>query len=577
MKADYQIKPLIVNEKTLKYNDENCKLYTVDFDLLIKNSKYFYDKRKQYENSSQISIEKQIFDVDNQTLQSFVSCCQNEPFQIDDSNVYQLHCLSFIYQVSRLTELTTTYMKEHNKRLLLKTITFLNQYPTINDSIFNIDIHNEEDAVASNLFEFIEEEDFFSFPTHFHYKILQKFFDQTDQILLSSANKELIHRFLFTCLEKHGKEASVLFSLINYENEDDQFINTILYLDEEKFDFNMIDSRILFQIVMKQKDSINFLKKKIYQFENEKEHHKYFEIGDKTDGMVSFLASNQNKYDPDFVASVSSNDIYNLICPEDENKNIFCFRYVHIKEPSSLSIELEKEVFISRIVFYTPPDKYPKSVSCKIGEIFLINDFKFESKKCQEIILEKPTKIKSLQFIIHDINDGEVHFSRINRIELFTPENTAVFESLLQESKDHDRHRCGVILIASHYDTNYFYLKNDSKHWITTNNKPGSWLQIELTKGYAILTGFRFRKTKNHLTLHYKIIATDDKNKEERTWKTLIDVKNENEINVTRKFNELSPRVKFIRLVQTGKNIKNDELKLKHFELFGYYFDGPIP
>lgn len=146
-------------------------------------------------------------------------------------------------------------MKEHNKRLLLKTITFLNQYPTINDSIFNIDIHNEEDAVASNLFEFIEEEDFFSFPTHFHYKILQKFFDQTDQILLSSANKELIHRFLFTCLEKHGKEASVLFSLINYENEDDQFINTILHLDEEKFDFNMIDSRILFQIVMKQKDS----------------------------------------------------------------------------------------------------------------------------------------------------------------------------------------------------------------------------------------------------------------------------------------------------------------------------------
>ena len=40
----------------------------------------------------------------------------------------------------------------------------------------------------------------------------------------------------------------------------------------------MIDSKVLIKTHMKQKDSIIFSRKKIHQFENEKGHHKYFEI-----------------------------------------------------------------------------------------------------------------------------------------------------------------------------------------------------------------------------------------------------------------------------------------------------------
>lgn len=131
-------------------------------------------------------------------------------------------------------------------------------------------------------------------------------------------------------------------------------------------------------------------------------------------------------------------------------------------------------------------------------------------------------------------------------------------------------------MTASHYVADYFYLlKTD--HWITTHSCPNSWFQIELTKGYAILTGFRFRKIEDYETLHYQIIATDYKNKEERLWKKLYDIENEKETYVVRKFSELSPRVKFVRLVQTKKNPKSSKCLIFNSSFFGYYFDGPIP
>ncbi|KAK8844441.1 hypothetical protein M9Y10_024299 [Tritrichomonas musculus] len=555
IKQDYhQIKPLLVNEKMIKYEDQ---LYKIDFDLIIKNSNYFYDNRKQYENFKVIEIKKQKFNIDNQVMQSFLLCCQNEPFQINDSNVYPLHCLSFIYSVPRLTELTTNYMKENDRRLLLKTISFINQYSTTDESIFNIDIHNEENALVSNLNDFIEEEELLFLPVHFLYKIIKKFIEQN---LLDSTKKELIYKFLFSCLKKHGKEASVLFSLINFESEDDRFINELLNLDEDNFDFKMIDSKALFQIIMKQKKN---------------NHHEYFTLSNESGGIISFLASNQNKFDPNFIASVSTNDVYDLLCHQEQCP--FRFRYCQKNEPSSLHIELEKEAVIKKIFFYTPNNDYPKSVSFKIGED--LYDYQFESKNCQEINLNKTSKIKSLDFMFQGDNDGKIHCFRLNGIELFTPENNAIFQSLL-ESHNHDRHKCGVFLKASHYDTNYFYLKDNSNHWITTNNVAFSWLQIELTKGYTILTGFKLRKTETFKTLHYKIIATDDKNKEEHLWKTLYKTedKGKDEVNIVRVFNELSPRIKFIRIVHTGKNSQNNfELKLNNFDIFGYYFEGPIP
>lgn len=57
-------------------------------------------------------------------------------------------------------------------------------------------------------------------------------------------NSEII-KFLFGCLDKYGKEASVLFSFINFENQSIEVVNRLLKNYSDVFDFNMINSTLL--------------------------------------------------------------------------------------------------------------------------------------------------------------------------------------------------------------------------------------------------------------------------------------------------------------------------------------------
>ena len=115
----------------------------------------------------------------------------------------------------------------------------------------------------------------------------------------------------------------------------------------------MIDSKALFQIIMKQKKN---------------NHHEYFTLSNESGGIISFLASNQNKFDPNFIASVSTNDVYDLLCHQEQCP--FRFRYCQKNEPSSLHIELEKEAVIKKIFFYTPNN-------CLLYTSVLCNKFSF--------------------------------------------------------------------------------------------------------------------------------------------------------------------------------------------------------
>ena len=75
---------------------------------------------------------------------------------------------------------------------------------------------------------------------------------------------------------------------------------------------------------------------------------------------------------------------------------------------------------------------------------------------------------------------------------------------------------------------------------------------------------------------NYRIICTDDVNKAEDEWTTLIEVeengKDEHKILDIYEFSKQSPPCKYIRLLQTGPNW-DDALNLVfiHFDLFGKY------
>lgn len=51
--------------------------------------------------------------------------------------------------------------------------------------------------------------------------------------------------FLFTCLDKHGKDASILFSFVDFENQSIDVVNRLISNYSNVFDFNMINSTLL--------------------------------------------------------------------------------------------------------------------------------------------------------------------------------------------------------------------------------------------------------------------------------------------------------------------------------------------
>ena len=101
--------------------------------------------------------------------------------------------------------------------------------------------------------------------------------------------------------------------------------------------------------------------------------------------------------------------------------------------------------------------------------------------------------------------------------------------------------------------------------------------KFELTRGTAVLNGFRLFKCSCNMPKSYKLICTDDSSKPELSWTTLIEInektENEHEILDIYEFPHPSPPTRFVRLVLTGKNW-SDQLHLQflHFDLFGSYF-----
>lgn len=112
---------------------------------------------------------------------------------------------------------------------------------------------------------------------------------------------------------------------------------------------------------------------------------------------------------------------------------------------------------------------------------------------------------------------------------------------------------------------------------ICTYAREKSWFQVELTRGTAILNRFRLKRSNPFKMRNYKIICTDDLNKPESDWKTLIEIneKTENEHKVLDiyEFAHPSPPVRFIKLIATKSDWDNDlRLRFYHFDLFGTYF-----
>ncbi|KAK8883083.1 hypothetical protein M9Y10_045731 [Tritrichomonas musculus] len=303
------------------------------------------------------------------------------------------------------------------------------------------------------------------------------------------------------------------------------------------------------------------------------------EISITKPGILANLKEKQKTpFDRYFVASQSSNDIYNLLVPRTDD--IFT---TNDEDSFFIEFQLEAKIMITGVRIYSSDSCFPRSFDIAVdGEtVKSVKDARELNGKLKEMTVNFiPVRGRIVRFIQTGPNwDKGSNFLNIKGFELLSSESKyskGVFATLVNESKSKDQHKCPVVASAYNFDFNRFH-SIDTKSNIYTFGFKNSWFQIELTRGTAVLSGFRLMRCNPEKIRNFKLICTNDPRMPESSWTKLIEIneKTEKEHKVIDiyEFPNPSPPTKFVRIVQTGHNWVNDDfLVFQHFDLFGFYF-----
>lgn len=207
--------------------------------MIIKNSNYFYHQSDDFKNKEDIEIPEEDIEIEDESLKTFILCCQNESFQLTDSNVFPLYQLSIKYEVPGLLQLAQDYIKQNNQNLCIKSIIFkIQQKPPLNDT------KAEEESVSYNFFNFIDNDSLISLPMPILYRIMNSEIVQSE-LKKSDEKRAKTTEFLFKCLDLRKREASVLFLNFDIENQRIDLLKRLIDDYSEIFDFSMINPKYL--------------------------------------------------------------------------------------------------------------------------------------------------------------------------------------------------------------------------------------------------------------------------------------------------------------------------------------------
>ena len=98
--------------------------------------------------------------------------------------------------------------------------------------------------LSKNLTLYLEDEDILKLSISQITRLVSNFFAKSNPSKPIKMNSDFI-QFFFNCLDHYGKEASILFSFVNFENLSIDVVNRLLNDYSDVFDFNMINSTLL--------------------------------------------------------------------------------------------------------------------------------------------------------------------------------------------------------------------------------------------------------------------------------------------------------------------------------------------
>lgn len=309
--------------------------------FIYKNEKYYinldlfriFSKKIQKShfiaNTEEIHIFNIIdedFDVSKESLIDFVNFCQYKKIEISKQNALSLLKLANIFEVQSLIDKIQKFLSDNQEDFIIESL-FLN---------LNSNTEYFEEIISNKLENYIKNEHLLDLPLSIIHRILAKY-------QLKNQNTPEIIEFLFKCLDKYKRPASVLFDNVTLGSQQSILINRLINEYFNIFDFhflndsyhktiydmhneilkgNLVIQQQNDEILHKCKNELEYLSQKVDKLESENQNLKkekdlqikkltedfnsqLFELQDKFQGLTKIISQQKQLIDDFGIAKTS--------------------------------------------------------------------------------------------------------------------------------------------------------------------------------------------------------------------------------------------------------------------------------
>ncbi|KAK8838946.1 hypothetical protein M9Y10_032406 [Tritrichomonas musculus] len=246
--------------------------YPIKFDFFKYSSDFYSKNRHELEMNKGIQLIdtnlEEIIDLSDETIQLFIKYIQNDEIDVNNHNVCALNYLDNKYEVSTLIESTDEYIVNNNKNIIFEILLNHQKDPSINTKTY-------ENIISQHLQMYINDEQLLNLKTPILYRILDNYFNEQEE---KEIENDDIFNFLFNYLDKFGRDASVLFSFVNFLNPKIEHLSRLLNEYLKIFDFHFINlsiARALDSLIGEKEElekKFAPMKKELLKAQSEKNH-----------------------------------------------------------------------------------------------------------------------------------------------------------------------------------------------------------------------------------------------------------------------------------------------------------------
>lgn len=200
----------------------NINVFALFSQFVQKNLDHF----KQTKDIYLIEKENERFiNLSEDSIKDFILLCQNKDIDFNNDNVVAIDYLTDKYKINKLHDRTQIFISEHENELKFQK--YLLKTDQNNEN--NIQFEHE---IIDNLSEYINNKQLLELPIPSIHRIINSKKIDVNQNFID---------FLFACLDKYGRNASILFSNLDLGNLKIECMNLLLSKYSDIFDFHFIN------------------------------------------------------------------------------------------------------------------------------------------------------------------------------------------------------------------------------------------------------------------------------------------------------------------------------------------------